>query len=73
MFYRCDNLQTLDLSGWDLTNLRVIGGCPPTYALFTYCKSLNLIYMRGCNQNTIDKIKSALKEVSILEQVTIIT
>ena len=73
MFSRCDNLQTLDLSGWDLTNLRVIGGLPPTYALFSYCKSLNLIYMRGCNQNTIDKIKSALTEVEILDQVTIIT
>ena len=73
MFHHCDNLQTLDLSGWDLTNLRVIGNLPPTYALFTYCKSLNLIYMRGCNQNTIDKIKSALKEARILEQVTIIT
>ena len=73
MFHKCDNLQTLDLSGWDLTNLRVIGGWRPTSGLFTYCKSLNLIYMRGCNQNTIDKIKSALKEVEIQDQVTIIT
>ena len=73
MFHYCDNLQTLDLSGWDLTNLRVIGGLPPTYGLFTYCKSLNLIYMRGCNQNTIDKIKSALTEARIQDQVTIIT
>ena len=73
MFHYCDNLQTLDLSGWDLTNLRVIGNWRPTHGLFTYCKSLNLIYMRGCNQNTIDRIKSALNEARILDQVTIIT
>ena len=73
MFLYCYNLQTLDLSGWDLTNLRVIGGWPPTKGLFTYCESLNLIYMRGCNQNTIDKIKSALDSAGILDQVTIIT
>ena len=73
MFHYCDNLQTLDLSGWDLTNLKVVGQLHPTYGLFTYCKSLNLIYMRGCNQNTIDKIKSALTEARIQDQVTIIT
>ena len=73
MFHYCENLQTLDLSGWDLTNLRVIGGWHPTSGLFTYCKSLNLIYMRGCNQNTIDIIKSELSSVGIQDQVTIIT
>ena len=71
MFYHCDNLQTLDLSGWDLTNLR--GSWPPTYELFSYCKSLNLIYMRGCNQNTIDKINIALGNVGLQNKVTIIT
>ena len=71
MFYHCDNLQTLDLSGWDLTNLR--GYWPPTYELFSYCKSLNLIYMRGCNQNTIDKINRALGNVGLQNKVTIIT
>ena len=71
MFYHCDNLQTLDLSGWDLTNLR--GNWPPTYELFSYCKSLNLIYMRGCNQNTIDKINRALGDVGLQNKVTIIT
>ena len=71
MFHYCDNLQTLDLSGWDLTNLR--GNWPPTYELFRYCKSLNLIYMRGCNQNTIDKINSALGNVGLQNKVTIIT
>ena len=71
MFYHCDNLQTLDLSGWDLTNLG--GNFPPTYELFRYCKSLNLIYMRGCNQNTIDKINRALGNVGLQNKVTIIT
>lgn len=71
MFYHCDNLQTLDLSGWDLTNLR--GHWPPTYELFSYCKSLNIIYMRGCNQNTIDKINRALGNVGLQNEVTIIT
>lgn len=72
MFYHCDNLQTLDLSGWDLTNLRG-NYWPPTYELFSYCKSLNLIYMRGCNQNTIDKIDRALVNVGLQNKVTIIT
>ena len=71
MFYHCDNLQTLDLSGWDLTKLG--GYSPPDYELFSYCKSLNIIYMRGCNQKTIDKINRALDKVGIQNQVTIIT
>ena len=71
MFYHCDNLQTLDLSGWDLTNLR--GYWSPIDELFRYCKSLNLIYMRGCNQNTIDKINIALGNVGLQNKVTIIT
>ena len=71
MFYHCDNLQTLDLSGWDLTNLR--GYWSPIDELFRYCKSLNLIYMRGCKQNTIDKINIALGNVGLQNKVTIIT
>ena len=71
MFYHCDNLQTLDLSGWDLTNLG--GHWPPTYELFSYCDSLNIIYMKGCNQTTIDEINSALENAGIQNQVTIIT
>ena len=73
MFYHCDNLQTLDLSGWDLTNLGVGVHWYPIDGLFSYCDSLNTIYMKGCNQTTIDRINSALEDVRIQNQVTIIT
>ena len=72
MFYHCDNLQTLDLSGWDLTNLDYYYW-PPMYETFAYCDSLNAIYMKGCNQTTIDKIKEQLERASILNKVTIVT
>ena len=67
MFCYCIRLESLDLSGWDLT--RVYN----TSVMFKGCKSLTTIRMIGCNQTTIDKIKSALTEASILNQVTIVT
>ena len=69
MFGYCEKLTELDLSGWDMTNVYYKN----TERMFANCKALKTIYMRGCNQTTIDKIKRALTEAGILNQVTIIT
>ena len=66
MFGRCRLLKTLDLSGWDTSNATVRG-------MFDRCDSLKIIYMRNCNQTTIDKIKAQLEKDYILDNVTIIT
>ena len=71
MFRWCENLQTLDLSGWDLTK---VTGYNPVGEMFFQCKALKTIYMRGCNQTTINRIKEGLKISKIpSNQVTIIT
>ena len=67
MFAGCNNLVSLDLSNWDLTTIRGI------YNMFDKCTSLRTITMKNCNQATIDKIKSALQDAGILNNVTIIT
>ena len=71
MFRWCENLQTLDLSGWDLTK---VTGYNPVGEMFFQCKALKTIYMRGCNQTTINRIKEGLRISKIpSNQVTIIT
>ena len=69
MFGYCEKLTELDLSGFDMTNVYYKN----TEYMFKNCKALKTIYMRGCNQKTIDKIKSALSSADILNNVTIIT
>ena len=66
MFDYCISLTSLDLSGWDIS--RTIN--KPT---FTECSKLKTIRMVGCDQDTIDVIKSLLTDAGILNQVTIIT
>lgn len=67
MFASCSNLKTLNLSNWDMTNVVV------TIFMFNGCTSLITIKMCNCNQTTIDKITSALTDVGLENQVTIIT
>ena len=67
MFNGCNKLTSLDLSGWDMTNVTNIE------SMFRFCNNLKTIKMIGCNQTTIDKIKSALSSVGILNNVTIVT
>lgn len=67
MFEGCSSLQVLNISGWDMTNTT------ETDDMFSGCTSLKTIYMRNCNQTTIDKIKAQLKTDGILNNVTIIT
>ena len=66
MFDYCISLTSLDLSGWVF--IRTIS--KPT---FTECSKLKTIRMVGCDQDTIDVIKSLLTDAGILNQGTIIT
>ena len=66
MFDYCTSLESLDLSGWGF--IRTIN--KPT---FNECSKLKTIRMVGCDQDTIDVIKSILSSAGILNQVTIIT
>ena len=67
MFEGCRSLQVLNISGWDMTKVTDTDG------MFSECSSLRTIYMRNCNQTTIDKIKAQLEKDYILYNVTIIT
>ena len=67
MFSNCRSLTSLYLSGWYMTNATY------TSDMFYSCDNLKTIKMIGCNQTTIDKIKSALTSAGILNNVTIVT
>ena len=72
MFKGCSGLISLDLSNWDTTKLpadKVVN----MLSMFNGCTALKTITMKNCNQATIDKIKSALQDAGILNNVTIIT
>ena len=68
MFSYDSNIKTLDLSGWDLSK---------TYdhlLMFQECSALRTIYLRGCNQKTVDVIKKEVtNKPDISENITIIT
>ena len=65
-FWLCNKLKTLDISGWDMSNVTNMG------SMFYYCRKLKTIRMVGCEQPTIDKIKAQLTKDNITG-VTIIT
>ena len=67
MFSDCESLESLNLSNFDTSNVTDMR------YMFDGCYKLRTIYMRNCSQTTIDKIKDALSEANILDQVTIIT
>ena len=60
MFSRCKSLKYLDISGWDLSN------CTKYTEMFNKCNALKTIRMVGCNQATINLIKSVKKSVSTI-------
>ena len=66
MFEYCSSLTSLDLSNWGLTNVAKMGN------MFDDCTSLKAITMKNCSQDTIDKIKAALTDAGILDNVQII-
>ena len=53
MFYMCEKIEILDISGWHI-NQNV-----DTSLLFWGCDNLQKIIMRGCDEMTIEKIKSS--------------
>ena len=67
MFSGCTSLVSLDLSNWDTSKVKTMD------SMFYGCSALKTITMKNCNQTTIDKIKSALTEAGILNNVQIIT
>ena len=69
MFSSCDKLESLDLSGFDMTHVPYKNKAN----MFQSCKALKTIYMRGCDEGTVNKIKSSLSSAGISSQVTIIT
>lgn len=66
MFSGCTNLNTIYLDGLNFYN-------SGRAHMFDNCTSLRTIYMRGCAQNSISSIESALLSSGIRSQVTIIT
>lgn len=52
MLWDSPNLETVDLSGWDLSKVAL------SKSMFEGCNSLKTIIMRGCNDDTVNLIKS---------------
>lgn len=69
MFGFCEKLTELDLSGFDMTHVSYKNKAN----MFLSCKALKTIYMIGCDEGTVNKIKSSLSSDGISSQVTIIT
>ena len=67
MFSKCRKIADLDLSNWDMS--KVINKA----RMFYLCTSLKTITMKNCATETVDKIKSALQDAGILNNVQIIT
>jgi surface protein len=61
MFNSCDNLQELNLSGWNMSNVDTFvydGGDVYNYAnsMFYKCASLHTLRLDNCSKNTISNI-----------------
>lgn len=67
MFQKCRKIAELDLSNWDMSKVINTGD------MFYLCTSLKTITMKNCATETVDKIKSALQNAGILNNVQIIT
>ena len=63
MFASCINLTTLDLSNWDMSKVK------STDKMFYRCKNLTTIYVDNCDEVTVEKIKSAVKEAGLSEDI----
>ena len=79
MFRGCKNLTSLDLSNFNISadaNCMFMFGHDhyfgPGQVLDGRCKSLKTIKVTNCNQTTINKIKEALREADILNQVRLV-
>ena len=80
MFLGCGHLTSLDLSNFNISadaNCMFMFGHDhyyfgPGQVLDGRCKSLKTIKVTNCNQTTINKIKEALREADILNQVRLV-
>ncbi len=54
MLWDSPNLETVDLSGWDLSKVVL------SKSMFEGCNELKTIIMRGCNDATVNLIKTQL-------------
>ena len=68
MFSNCSGLISLDLSGWDMSNVTT-----SMNYMFENCNSLRTIKMVGCSEDTVNKIKAHLTTDGIINNVTITT
>lgn len=59
MLWDSPNLETVNLSGWDLSKVVKSNG------MFEGCKSLRTVIMRGCNEATVNLIKTQLAADSL--------
>ena len=69
MFEYCESLESLDLSNFNVRE-------PYDNSIdnmFWGCSKLKTVYMRGCSQRTISRLKGELDHAHLLDQVTIIT
>ena len=63
MFSNCKNLSKLDLSNFDTRNVAGTGH------MFYGCKALKSVYVTNCNAATVEKIKDAVKEAVLSEDI----
>ena len=61
MFYGCSGLTSLDLSGWNMSNVT------DTNQMFDGCTSLTSIRMIGCSPDTIQKITDVKPSSATIE------
>lgn len=66
MFWYCKFLTSLDLSGWDVSSVTDMGN------MLSGCTKLKTIRMKGCSEETKNKIKAQLSTDGITD-CTIVT
>lgn len=59
MFYKCRNVEELDLSGWK------IGHSNERIDMFWGCHGLQRVYARGCSAQTVNIIRVALSDAGL--------
>lgn len=62
MFLNCSSLKTLNLSGWSFKSSATVTG------MFANCAKLTTIIAKGCDSNTITKIKSVAPQGCLVTQ-----
>ena len=66
MFDGCVDLTHLDISNFDMSNVR------NTENMFQYCDNLKPIMVTNCNDKTINMLKQAIREANLDHPVNLI-